>query len=91
MTIGRIRMRDASTTARRSGAPSRRRWFAKSTRRMELDTTMPTMTIVPMNDSMLSVVPVASSTATTPISPMGTENMMMKGSRKDRNCATMTR
>ena len=40
---------------------------------------MPTMTMIPMNDSMLSVVPVASRTATTPISPIGTANMMMNG------------
>jgi hypothetical protein len=37
-----------------------------------------------------SVVRVRKSARITPISPIGTENMMMKGSLSDRNCEAMT-
>jgi hypothetical protein len=86
-----MRMRADSTIALRKSSPPWRRWLAKSTSRIALDTTIPTIAMIPMKDSMLSVVPVRSSVQTTPISPIGTENMMMKGSRNERNCATITR
>ena len=89
--MGRMRMRADSTTARRSGWPSRRRWLAKSTSRIELETTMPTITMMPMKDSILSVVLVRYSVHITPIIPIGTANMMITGSRNERNCATITR
>jgi len=55
-----------------------------------LDTTMPTIMMMPMKDVTLSVVRVRKSAQMTPIIPSGTENMMMNGSRSERNCEAMT-
>ena len=56
-----------------------------------METTIPTITIMPMKDSMLSVVLVRYSVHITPIMPIGTANMIITGSRNERNCATITR
>ena len=81
--IGRSRVRPARTTAslqRQAVAAQLVRVLDRST---PFDTTMPTIMMMPMNDVVDSVVWVRKSARMTPISPMGTENMMMNGSFSD--------
>jgi hypothetical protein len=85
MRIGRSRIRPARGTATCSGSPWRRRSLMYSTSRTPFDTTMPTIMMMPMNDVVESVVLVRYSAQKTPMSPMGTENMIVKGSLSERN------
>ena len=80
--IGRILILADSSAACLNSCPWRRRSLAKSTSKIEFETTIPTITMIPMNDSMFSVVPVNHSVQMTPINPIGTANMMISGSRK---------
>ena len=57
----------------------------------ELFTTTPIIIRVPIKDWMLSVVPGMYSAPRTPEIPRGTASMMISGSVKERNCASMTR
>ena len=88
---GRSRKRDAMETASLTGFPSRCRFRANSTIRMLFETTMPTIMTTPMSDITFSVVPVASRNKSTPAKPGGIASRIMKGSRKEANCATSTR
>ena len=54
---------------------------------MLLETTMPVIMITPINDMMLSVLPVNSRIITTPASPGGIAIRMMNGSMNEVNCA----
>ena len=51
---------------------------------------MPTIMMIPMKDVVDRVVLVTYSAQNTPINPMGTENMITKGSMSDRNCEAST-
>ena len=57
---------------------------------MPLLTTMPASMMMPMYACMLNDVPVSFSASTTPIAAVGTENMMMNGSRSDSYCDAIT-
>ncbi len=83
--IGRSRVRPAATVASMRDWPRARSTFAKSTRSTPLETTMPTIMMMPMALLTLSVVPVAQSMTNTPVTPSGTVNMMTSGSSRDRN------
>ena len=61
-----------------------------STRSTPFETTIPTIMMMPMKDVVDSVVRVRNSARMTPMSPMGTENMMMNGSFSERNWDAMT-
>ena len=65
-----------------------RRSLAKLTTRIEFDTEMPTVMMVPIRLSTLMVVPVSASIQTMPISAPGTAIMMMNGSTQDWNSTT---
>jgi hypothetical protein len=54
------------TAASAGDIPSRQSRAAKVIKKTELDTETPMLMIVPMNDSMFSVVPVANSSTATP-------------------------
>src|SRR6266851_1254253 len=88
--MGRSRVRPPSITASRTPWPCRRNSFMYSTSSTPFDTTMPTIMMMPMKDVTLSVVRVRNSDQMTSNIPSGTENMMMKGSRSERNCEAMT-
>ena len=88
--MGRSRVRPPWMTASRTPSPWRRSSFMYSTSRTPFETTMPTIMMIPMKDVTFSVVRVRKSDQMTPIIPSGTENMMMKGSRSERNCEAMT-
>ncbi len=89
--IGRRRILHASTVASSRGRPWLRKIFVKSTMRMLLETTMPVIMIVPINDMMLSVLPVRRRISTTPARPGGIAIRMIKGSMNELNCAISTR
>ena len=71
MRIGRNRPRAPATAAAAGSAPSLRLRSAKVTSRMALATATPIAMIAPMNDWMLSVVPVSQSATTTPATTAG--------------------
>ena len=51
---------------------------------------MPASMMMPMYACMLNDVPVSLSASTTPMAAVGTENMMMNGSRSDSYCEAIT-
>ena len=57
---------------------------------MALLTTVPTSIISPINDMMLSVLPVIASANIAPEKANGIENITMNGAMYDSNCAAMT-
>ena len=70
--------------------PRRLSSFMYSTSSTPFETTMPTIMMMPMKDVVVRVVRVRNRAQMTPIMPSGTENMMMKGSRSERNWDAMT-
>ena len=89
--IGRSRTSAASRIASRGDLPSVTNRFAKSIKTIDYSTTIPTIMMIPMKAIIDKCVPVAVSTTTTPMKPSGTVSSTMRGSRKLRNWATITR
>ncbi len=89
--IGRSRIDEASRIASSRDFPSARRRIAKSIIRIEKETTIPTIRMIPISDWMLIRVPVRKSIQSTPMSPNGTANITTSGSRSERNWTTRTR
>jgi hypothetical protein len=83
--IGRSRVRPARTTASPSGSPRRLSSLVYSTRSTPFETTIPTIMMMPMNEVVERVVRVTNRARMTPMRPIGTENMMMNGSLRERN------
>jgi len=91
MRMGRSRVRPARTTAETMSRPSRSRsTLAKSTSSTPLETTIPTIMMIPMKLLTESVVPVTQSMRKTPETPSGTLNMITSGSSSERNCEAST-
>ena len=88
--IGRSRVRPASIVASMIEMPRARSTLAKSTRSTPLDTTIPTIMMIPMKLLTESLVPETYSIRNTPEMPRGTLNMMTSGSTSDLNCDAST-
>ena len=83
MKTGRRRVFPASIAASVGERPfSIRISFAKTTRRLEFETAIPTAMMVPIKDSTLSVVPVMNSIVTMPHKVAGSAKITTKGSPK---------
>lgn len=92
ISTGRKRVFPASIAASMTPMPCvTRASLAEFTSKMLFDVAMPTAMMAPMNDSTFSVVPVAASIHSTPMSAPGTATRMMNGSRNDWNRTTSSR
>jgi hypothetical protein len=85
--IGRKRMMPACTKASRTGLPSARSWFAKSTSRIAFFVTRPINMMMPIIEKMLSVLPVRYRPPNAPTTDKGNDSMMLNGWMKLSNCA----
>ena len=83
MRMGRSRPCAPSTAASAASAPPRRLRSAKVTSKMALATATPMAMIAPMNDWMLSVVPVRSRNTATPATTAGSAATATTASRTD--------
>ena len=86
--IGRNRTAPASTTACSSGRPSRSRSSMKSTRMIELRTTMPAPAMKPIIDVAVKNAPIAACAGRMPTSENGIAAMMSSGVLNDWNQPT---
>ena len=86
--IGRNRTAPASTTACSSGSPSRNRSSMKSTRMIELRTTMPAPAMKPIIDVAVKNAPIAACAGRMPTSENGMAAMISSGVLNDWNQPT---
>ena len=86
--MGRKRTAPASMTARSMGMPSARRNSMKSTRMMELRTTMPAPAMKPIMEVAVKNAFNIQCAGIVPISENGMAAMIIKGVRKDWNHPT---
>ena len=89
MAMGTKRERAAATMESTFSAPSRKRRFASSTRRMPFETAIPMTIRTPMSAVIENPCPAAISARTIPTSDTGIVKSMTKGRRNDLNCDAM--
>ena len=90
MTMGRARLRPASTIASVRGTPRRISSMAKSTSMMAFLVTMPISIRMPITTGRLIGWPVMASATMAPPIESGSENRMVIGCRKLPNSSTST-
>ena len=88
-TMGRNRTAPASITARSNGIPSRRPCSMKSTRMIELRTTIPAPAMKPIIDVAVKNAPMAPWAGKIPTNENGIANITKSGVKNERNQPTI--